>query len=350
MLDTRGIADVESSFLQLWRHRMRLLCTTIALFLLVTAPGTLRAQRATLQGRIVQEDGRAVASATIEYAGSRSLSTPDGTFTLTNVPLGTLQLTITALGFAPVVSSFTISRDTTITIVMRPDPIRMQTLQARLNSIKVKGRVTDERSRLGVDASIRVFSAGTRYDAVTNATGRYEVDDVLVGDSAVVVLEAFGYLPQRAFVSSPRDTTINFVAVDDPVARALVDRQLARLTARSAVLPYKVETGRVENLNQSGTLEEALRVQHDLNNARCVILDDKLQVPPALRGEKPRWRFLTLDQVHSFEIIDRGHGSAYRVAEMLRIYTKQYVRRMVADSVPLDPIQVFRGGLPALCR
>jgi len=30
-------------------------------------------------------------------------------------------------------------------------------------------------------------------------------------------MEAFGYLPQRAGIRAPRETTIDFVAVEDPL-------------------------------------------------------------------------------------------------------------------------------------
>jgi len=75
---------------------------------------------------------------------------------------------------------------------------------------------------------------------------------------------------------------------------------------------------------------------HDLVGARCVMVDDVLQRPPPGR-EKPVWRFLQIDEVHSFEIIDRDHGSAYFAAEMLRIYTKKYIRKMVAEGVDPEP-------------
>lgn len=323
------------------------LSVAAALTFMLMAHDTQAQTRAAVSGRVVDEDGAAVSGAEVELnSRTRIPTSQDGAFRFGNVLIGPVELYVRALGYEDAALAFTITGDTTVTIRLVRQPITLEGLEARAPRIDIRGRVTEARHELGVEARVLVRPGGN--STTTNGTGRYRLRDVPVSDSSFVLVESFGYLPQNARLATMRDTTIDFVMVDDPVARAMIERQVQRLVTRSAELPYEIEWVRSDSMNHAGTLVDVLRYQYNIRGADCVVLDERVE--RRFEDMTPHWRMLLPHEVHSIEIIDRGNGPANDSAGMIRIYTKRYVQALVSGSK--DPVRMqFRRRMPpALCR
>ncbi|HSJ10296.1 MAG TPA: carboxypeptidase-like regulatory domain-containing protein [Longimicrobiales bacterium] len=319
----------------------------ITVTLLLLGAGTAHAQStAVVQGRVLDPDGAPIAGAEVELAGRASIPTPiDGSFRFAGVAAGPTELRVRALGYVERRVPLQVGRDTTLYVRLERNPIPIDTVEARLTRVTVRGRITDERHRLGVAADIYIRPGAGRTD--TDRTGRYRLGDVPVTDSSWVLVEAFGYLPQQARLATARDTALDFVMREDPVARAMMQVHLDRLAARSDSLDVAVETVYTDSVRQAGTLADVLRYSFDLRDATCVVLDERVQ--RAFGPGRHGWRSLTPDQVHSIEIIDRDIGPRRRVAGMLRIYTKDYIKGLVTGERRTGTLQYHRMIDPELC-
>jgi hypothetical protein len=301
---------------------------------------------AVVQGRVLDPDGAPVAGAEVELAGRASVPTPiDGTFRFAGVAAGTAELRVRALGYAERRIAIQVAGDTVLFVRLDRNPIPIDTVEARVARVTVRGRITDERHRLGVDADIFIRPGAGRTD--TDRTGRYRLDGIPVTDSSWVLVEAFGYIPQQARLATARDTALDFVMHADPVARAMMQVQLDRLGARSDSLDVEVETIYTDSVRQAGTLGDVLRFNFDFVSATCVVLDERVQ--RAIGPGRHAWRSLTPDQVHSIEIIDRGIGPGRRAAGMLRLYTKDYIWGLVTGEWRVGALQYHRLIDPELC-
>ncbi len=79
------------------------LCAGLLLFVLLAAPSALTAQSGSLQGKIMDSTGAAIAGATISVDGTtlRATSAATGRYTLRGLPTGTRTLRVRAIGYTP---------------------------------------------------------------------------------------------------------------------------------------------------------------------------------------------------------------------------------------------------------
>ena len=106
------------------------------------ATRAVHARSARLSGRVVAPDGRALANArvAIQAADAETVSDSAGNFTLPNLPAGTQQVSIVALGFAPTAVAVDLHPDRTTAIAAT-----MKARIATLESVRVFAAAPDDR-------------------------------------------------------------------------------------------------------------------------------------------------------------------------------------------------------------
>ena len=272
--------------------------------LLLAAPAALAGQETShvLSGRVLTAaDGQPIGGAQATL-GTRSVGTSeDGTFRFADVPAGAVRLVVSALGYADAAVELVVARDTSLIIRLTEQAIALDPLEVEARRITVSGRVIDPVHRLGVRARVLV-RPGDRHDD-TNHTGRFRISRVPVVDSSAAIAEGFGYLPQRVWLTTGRDTSVTFVMERDPVVDAVIARQLERIAERSSQLgPLEVEVISGDSMNFAGTLQEILRYQFDLMGARCMVVDERVMSDPNVMVN--RWELQWAENIHTIEVIE----------------------------------------------
>lgn len=302
---------------------------------LITLAGPASAQQSgvTLQGRVLDGgSGAGVAGADVEIADRpRVITGDDGLFRFTGVPPGAVTLRVRMIGYESRELGFELRADTAIVVELEPAAFRLDPLEATAHRIDIDGRVTSGVTKLGLDATVSVLP-GTA-TTTTNGTGRYGLRNVPVADSSMVSVTAFGYLPQRAWITDTEDTTLDFVLERDPITERRIEIQLERLASRVDSVGYPVEKIYRDEVHHNGNILDVLRIQYGLYSFGCVMLDERhVREPDQLLSAIPS------DDVHAIEIIDRSKFGLGRSAAMIRIYRVDFVRRMVAGQVELGEI------------
>jgi iron complex outermembrane receptor protein len=135
----------------------RLAITSVLLLPTVTAFAAAQdAQTGSIGGRVVDDEGAAVANAQvyIDRPALSSQSRADGNYIINRVPVGTYTLRVRLLGFRPTTASVTVSANqrTTQDFTLTRDPLQLQTMV-----------VTGTQSpRMNLDASVAVTTLTAR--------------------------------------------------------------------------------------------------------------------------------------------------------------------------------------------
>jgi hypothetical protein len=295
-----------------------------------------------ISGKVVSaQDGRALTGASVELNGRvRHTTTNEGTFRFVDAPAGPAIIYVRALGYEDLEIKLRLERDTVLELRLREAPILLGQIDAVSRVITIRGRVIDPITQMGLDAIVYA-SPGKRKDD-TSGAGRYRIPKVPATDSTSVYVEAFGYLPQRKFTSATADTIVDFELAVDPIVAARIAKIAADIDARADRLPYEVQTIRNKDIYQAGTLKEVLEFHYHITSWKCLMIDDV--------QDRRAIALLLPDDIEVLEIIDRGHGTKYKYAEMVRIYTKDFFRKRIVSDKPLRDIVVSRGGNPMQCR
>jgi hypothetical protein len=151
----------------------------------------------TISGTVTNSTGTAIAGATISYNGGTTTSATDGTYTLSNVPAGSVSVTAAASGYQSSTKSVTVTANTTTT--------QNFTLSATVGTIS--GTVTNTSGAALSGASV-AYSGGS---TTTGANGSYTLANVPTGSVSVTV-SATGYQSstQSVPVTANTTTTQNF--------------------------------------------------------------------------------------------------------------------------------------------
>jgi hypothetical protein len=295
-----------------------------------------------LSGRVVDQDRLPISSADVRVEG-RSGATTDanGFFRFDNIPAGPVQLFVTALGYEDFSLTFELRSDTALYIQLLPSAIVLDPVEAATRRVTVSGRVIDAGTRLGTRAMV-FLRPGTAADE-TDLTGRYRIRNAPAGPGSRVMVESFGYLPQVVELLSDRDTAIDFRLEPDPVAQAMINHQVQRLRDRGEALRLDVEGIERGPAFMSGTVWNVLRQNYHIRGAYSYFLDEEcLRYPQRVLNSTPA------HEVSYIEIIDRK-GWSPMTAEMVRIYTRGFVRDMVLRHQDVGDLFVSRGLRPPGC-
>jgi hypothetical protein len=147
------------------------------------APGiTLVSGSGSISGSVKTTAGAAIVGASVGFGGGTATTDANGNYTLTGVPVGTVQLVASASGFQSVTQSVTVSGGATSTANF--------TLAAGAATGTVTGRITNASSGAIVTGATVSWSGGS---TTSNSTGIYTLSNVTAGTQNITAVKT-GYL------------------------------------------------------------------------------------------------------------------------------------------------------------
>jgi hypothetical protein len=307
------------------------------LVLTLLAFSTAAAQQATVSGRVVESGTRTgILGAAIELPGRvPALTGADGTFEITGVASGSYTLRVEALGYARASLDLVVSGDTALTIELDRAPIELDSLVVESRDVTVKGEVRDKVRDIGL-LNAEVYTS-TGFAKQTDGGGRFSIGDVPANVPLVILVEEFGYLPLTTTIVPENDTTIRFELVDDPVVTRMIEHEMTRIAERAGEkrYPFEPTIQRDELLrSRNGSLKGVIRRRYR-RPIGCWVLDERRYpfevLDNVLEGMRP-------DEVEHIDALWYGRGKS---SLLIRIYTRDFVRRMIGRPdllVPLDDI------------
>ncbi|MGC2696262.1 MAG: carboxypeptidase regulatory-like domain-containing protein [Candidatus Angelobacter sp.] len=166
-----------------------------------TAPTiTLVSASGTITGTVKSSAGAAISGASVGYGGGTTTTDGNGTFTLTGVPTGTVQLVASASGFQSVTQSVVVNGGATSTanFILSPGA----------SSGTVTGKVTNISNGTIIAGATVNWSGGS---TTSNASGIYTLANVPAG-SKTITASATGFLPRSLTTTVTANTTatLNF--------------------------------------------------------------------------------------------------------------------------------------------
>jgi len=164
-----------------------------------TAPTiTLTSNSGSITGTVKSSSGAAIAGASVGYGGGTATTDSTGTYTLNNVPVGTVQLVASGSGFQSVTQSVTVSGGATSTANFTLSPVTGGT---------VTGKVTNISNGAIMAGATVSWSGGS---TTTNTSGIYTLSNVTAGTQNITASKS-GYLPRTLSVgvTSGATATLN---------------------------------------------------------------------------------------------------------------------------------------------
>ncbi len=319
------------------RHGLFALTTIFALDTAAAAQ-----TRVVVQGRVVERgDGSAVPNATVELDGHPIVATAmDGSFRFEQVEPGGYSLRSSALGYAPRDLFLVVRRDTTVLIEMDVAPFELDTLAVEGRTINVRGHVRDGESELSLFRAeiVTNLNRGTN----TNSAGRFRLRDIPAGLPLAIGIRSFGYLPFDSVIVAYADTTLVFNLAADPLAQRMIAVEVGRLEKRSrpfrsAIMPPMDRERLVREGN--GTVLDVLQSEYSihLGRVRCILIDER----QSYNGLEELALILP-EELERIEVLERGL--------MLRIYTRDFIRKMLGGGIELVRPVYVPYGRPPFCR
>jgi hypothetical protein len=160
---------------------------------------TLAPNSGAVTGTVKKSSGAAIVGATVSYGGGTTTTNSTGVYSLTNVPVGTIQLAVSASGFISQTRNVSITGGVTATSNF--------TLVASTGTGKVTGKITNASTGAAVSAVTVKWSGGS---TTTSTTGIYTLSNVTTGTRAITATKS-GYLSRtlNASVTTGGSTTLN---------------------------------------------------------------------------------------------------------------------------------------------
>jgi hypothetical protein len=171
-----------------------------------TAPAiTLVSGSGSITGSVKNTSGGAIVGASVGFGGGTAATDANGNYTLTGVPVGTVQLVASASGFQSVTQSVTVGGGNTSTANF--------TLAAVPAGGTVTGKITNASSGAILAAATVSWSGGS---TTTNTSGIYTLTNVTPGTQNITAVKT-GYLPRTlaTTVTGGSTSTLNI-----PIATA----------------------------------------------------------------------------------------------------------------------------------
>lgn len=313
----------------------------MAVCLASAAPAAAQ-MRITVQGRVVESgSGSPVASATVELEGRPVATTdPAGAFRFDSVAPGAYTVRVTALGYVPADAFAVLRRDTTLLVTLAVAPLPLDPLAVQARRISIRGRVQDSVSREDLFRAEVVTSIDRRTH--TNLAGRFRLRDMPAGFPVTIGIRAFGYMPVDIPVIADADTTLTFDMPADPVVQRMLAAQVTRLEERArgyrtAIMPAMNRDELMRRGNS--TVLDVLRSRYGIHMRRisCILIDER----QTYNGLEELALYFP-EEIERVEVLERG--------AMLRIYTRDFMRKMIGGNVRLQrPVYVSYGN-PPVCR
>jgi hypothetical protein len=158
--------------------------TVVASATTAAPPITLGSSSGAITGTVKSAAGAAISGASVGFGGGTTTTNASGSYTLTGVPAGTVQLVASASGFQSATQNVSVSGGTTTTANF--------TLTAGSANGAVTGKVTSASSGAIIAGATVSWSGGT---TTTNASGIYTLTNVSAGSQNITASKT-GYLPR----------------------------------------------------------------------------------------------------------------------------------------------------------
>jgi len=149
---------------------------------------TLVSGSGSITGNVKSTSGTAIAGASVGFGGGTATTDANGNYTLTGVPVGTVQLVASASGFQSVTQSVTVSGGATSTANF--------TLAPGASSGSVTGKITNAASGAIVTSATVSWSG---VSTTSNASGIYTLTNVPAGTQNITAVKT-GYLARTLAV------------------------------------------------------------------------------------------------------------------------------------------------------
>ena len=149
---------------------------------------TLVSGSGSVTGNVKSTSGAAIAGASVGFGGGTATTDANGNYTLTGVPVGTIQLVASASGFQSMTQSVTVSGGATSTANF--------TLAPGASSGSVTGKITNASSGAIVTSATVSWSGGS---TTSNASGIYTLTNVPAGTQNITAVKT-GYLARTLAV------------------------------------------------------------------------------------------------------------------------------------------------------
>ncbi len=329
----------------------------MAILVLATVlPMPVLAQGVVVQGRVFEFGSTTgIWNARVELEGhGATLTSLVGTFRFDDVEPGEYTLQVDAFGYASDTRILTVDGPMTVLVPLEIAPLPLDSLAVELRTIDIEGRVRDpERDLLLMDAEILTNQVeGT----LTDAHGRFTLDDVLEHVPIRVIVRPFGYLTvDTILVPDEDDERYLFEVEPDPWVEEMIEVQIGNLEERAAGIRAigMPAMNRERLLRYAGThtLRDALEFEYGiprLTRVACVFVDeewitwaddpDRVSLRLFLETTLP-------EELERTEFLFRGG--------MLRIYTREFMQEMFDLELELRTPVLFPtlpGGSPPVCR
>lgn len=309
-----------------------------ALAAVAVVSGSLEAQNThTLSGRVVEEgSSNGIPAASVEIENQEVFGTvstrSDGRFQLEGLEPGGYTVRVLAIGYTPKSTYVVVEEDVALEIPMAVSPLLLDTLAVDGRSIEIEGSVLAEGKDLPIVNADVLTDRGiaTR----TDANGRFQLEGVAADIPVLIVVRSFGYLPLVATLVPEESETYEFELERDSLVQRAIAEQVARIEERADNYPSilrSVGSERLEQLAQL-TLREALSVENSrrmLGRVRCWVVDGR-QISAQAADV-----FLDTTVPQEIERIEFLSAPADPTFVMMRAYTNQFMRRMIASDTEL---------------
>ena len=307
--------------------RRRILTALLWLGLGATGPA-LHGQQVVVDGRVQDARGVGIAGAVVELGTAGAVLTDDdGSFGFEGVDPATYRVRVTAFGYEDHTEAFDIRTDRTVVLTLTAAPFQLDSLVVGAEKVAVRGRLRDPAKDRDIPAADVLSSQG--HSVRSGAGGGFELEAWENVPLRIVVL-AFGYLPADTVIEPVRDDAPLVVELtEDPVVTAMLGAALRRLDDRAGgrrtITMPPLDRDEVARW-RGAPLDEVLRLEYpaQARRVRCVVVDEWAMTPLQAEGfltTTPAW------EVERMEFLFRG--------AMLRIYTRDFMRRMLGGGVRL---------------
>lgn len=203
---------------------------------------TLISSSGAISGIVKSSAGAAIAGASVGYGGGTATTDGNGSYTLTGVPVGTIQLVASAQGFQSVTQSVVVIGGKTSTANF--------TLTAAATNGTVTGKITNASSGAIVTGATVSWSGGS---TMSNASGIYTLTNVTAGAQNITAVKT-GYLAHTlaANVVGGATSTLNIpIATAGKISVKVVTASGAAVSGATVTIKGGVISTTVSGLSNS---------------------------------------------------------------------------------------------------
>lgn len=321
--------------------RLLLVATLGVSGVLVIATPSASQTTVVVEGRVVDPSGAGIANATVALDGiGFRLTDEDGAFRFGAVPPRSYTARVEGLGYESLAMVIEADRDLVLDIALSVAPLLLDSIVVESRTVEIEGRVWDPVRDAPVASAAIVSNQAdpTR----TSWGGRFKIK---VGDGVPVrvIIRAFRYMPLDTVFVPRGDHTYHFDLEADPLIARMIDIEIARLDERAggrrAVAMNPLNREDLERW-RGATLLDVLKARFPSRwrRVRCVILNERDVGRPMLR---PTLQITLADEVERMEFLFGG--------AMLRVYTKEFMRKMIGGGLELRRPVYSDMARPPLC-